>query len=57
MSTFIGEIKKVVIEEGKQSCAVTMLIPKKEATKIDMGNVEVTVKSTQQKMFGTDDKK
>ncbi len=57
MSTFIGEIKKVVIEEGKQVAQVTMFIPRKEATKIDMGNVEVTVKATQQKMFGTDDKK
>ena len=48
----IAEIKKIIIEEGKEVAQVVMLIPKKEALKVDMGTVEVTVKATQTKMFG-----
>lgn len=50
----IADIKRVIIDEGKQVAQVVMFIPKEQATKMDMGIVEITVKATQQKMFETE---
>lgn len=52
-----AEIKKIVIEEGKQVAQVVMLIPKSEALKVDMGNVEITVKASQASMFPKEETK
>ena len=54
MSKFIAQIKRVIIEDGKEDATITMVIPKKEVTNLDMGNVEVTIKAKQQKMFDED---
>ena len=51
MSKFTGEIKRIVIDEGKEVAEVKMLIPKGMALKIEMGVVDVEIKTAQKKMF------
>lgn len=48
---FIGEIKKIVIEDGKKVAKAELILPKDMATKIPTGNVKVTIETTQLSMF------